>query len=122
MTGLNLFDKAMEMLGYVNEEGLSGKDEMLKKALTLINNVYAELYYVWNNANEKPFTPLKTINDELDLPDIVLHDIAPYGVAMYLAQSESDADNQSLYASIYNQKKTRVIKISSKHKLPHIWE
>ncbi len=122
MTGMGLFDKAMEMLGYVSAEGISGKEDMLKKALSLINNVYAELYYAWQDTNTKPFKPLKNINDELDLPALVLDNIAPYGIAMYLAQSESDADNQSLYAAIYNQKKTRVKSISAKHKLPYIWE
>lgn len=120
MTGLNLFEKAMEMLGYVNSDGISGRNEMIKKALTLINNVYAELYYAWEDWRNKPFEPLKNINESLNLPQIVLDDIAPYGVAMYLAQSESDADNQSLYAAIYNQKKTRVKRVTTQ-KIPKIW-
>lgn len=120
MTGMALFDKAMEMLGYVSAEGISGKKDMLKKGLTIINNVYAELYYAWEDWHNKPFEPLKNINESLNLPQIVLDDIAPYGIAMYLAQSESDADNQSLYATIYNQKKTRVIRVTSK-KIPNIW-
>lgn len=124
MNGMSLFDKAMEMLGYASAEGISGRDDMLKKALTLINNVYAELHYafVQRPGDEDNFVPLANINDSLNLPTIVLNDIAPYGVAMYLAQSEDDADNQSLYASIYNQKKVRGKKIERiKDKAPHVW-
>ena len=124
MNGMSLFDKAMEMLGYASAEGISGRDDMLKKALTLINNVYAELYYafVQRSGDEDNFVPLTNINDTLNLPTVVLNDIAPYGVAMYLAQSEGDADSQSLYASIYNQKKVRGKKIERiKDKAPHVW-
>lgn len=123
MNGRSLFDKAMTMLGYASAEGISGEEDMLPKALTLINNVYAELHYafVQKKGDNDSFVPLGNINDTLNLPPLVLNDIAPYGMAMYLAQSEGDADNQSLYASIYNQKKVRgkVTKITDK--LPHVW-
>lgn len=124
MNAMSLFEKAMEMLGYASAEGISGRDDMLKKALTLINNVYAELHYafVQRQGEEDNFVPLANINDSLNLPTVVLNDIAPYGVAMYLAQSEGDADNQSLYASIYNQKKVRGKKIGRvKNAMPHVW-
>lgn len=124
MNGMNLFEKAMEMLGYVSAEGISGREDMLKKALTLINNVYAELHYafVQRQGDEDSFVPLANINDSLNLPTVVLNDIAPYGVAMYLAQSEGDADSQALYANIYNQKKVRGKKVSHiKDCLPHVW-
>ena len=114
MNGMSLFEKAMEMLGYASAEGISGREDILKKALTVINNIYAELYYA--------FVPLANINDTLNLPTRVLNDIAPYGVAMYLAQSEGDADNQSLYANIYNQKKVRGKRIGRiKDHQPHVW-
>lgn len=124
MNGMSLFDKAMEMLGYASAEGISGRDDILRKALTLINNVYAELYYafVQRQGDEDSFVPLVNINDTLNLPTVVLNDIAPYGVAMYLAQSEGDADNQALYASIYNQKKVRGKRVKKiKDRMPHVW-
>lgn len=124
MNGMSLFNRAMEMLGYASEEGISGRDDMLKKALTLVNNVYAELYYafVGGHGKEDNFVSLANINDTLNLPKYVLTDIAPYGVAMYLAQSESDADNQSLYASIYNQKKLRGKSVGRiTDRLPNVW-
>lgn len=106
MTGMNLFDKAMEMLGYASADGISGKDDMLKKALTLINLVYADLWFAFEADQEKePFQPLNRIGDEIVLPERILHDVAPYGLAMFLAQSESDADNQQLYAALYNRKR-----------------
>jgi hypothetical protein len=124
MTAMSLFNKAMEMLGYASAEGISGREDMLKKALTLINLVYSELYYAFCfvPGEKDNFTPLKTMSEKLALPNVVLNDIAPYGVAMYLAQSESDADNQNLYAAIYNQKKIRGKSISKvKDCAPHVW-
>lgn len=124
MNGMSLFEKAMEMLGYTSADGISGREDMLKKALTLINNVYAELYYafVQKQGEEDNFVPLANINDSLNLPTVVLNDIAPYGVAMYLAQSEGDADSQALYANIYNQKKVRSKSFGRiKNGMPHVW-
>lgn len=124
MNAMSLFEKAMEMLGYASAEGISGREDILKKALTIINNVYAELYYafVQKLGEEDSFVPLTNINDTLNLPTVVLNDIAPYGVAMYLAQSEGDADSQALYANIYNQKKARGKRVSRiKDRLPHVW-
>lgn len=122
MTGMNLFDKAMELLGYTSADGISGKEDMLKRGLTLINLVYAELYYAFVQVPgaEDEFKPLGNILDEIKLPHYVLTDIAPYGLAMFLAQSESDADSQTLYANIYNQKKIRGKKVTViKDHLPH---
>lgn len=124
MNGMSLFEKAMEMLGYTSAEGISGRDDMLKRALTLINNVYAELYYafVQKQGEKDGFVPLANINDCLNLPALVLNDIAPYGVAMYLAQSEGDADSQALYANIYNQKKVRGKSFGRiKNGMPYVW-
>lgn len=124
MTGLNLFDEGMKLLGYVNDSGVSGREEMLKKALPLINRVYSDLYYSFEavHGEKDSFKPLTAISQELKLSSAVLNDVAPYGMAMYLAQSESDADNQALYASLYNQKKTRGKRITViKDSLPHIW-
>lgn len=122
MTGMNIFDRAMELLGYTSADGISGKEDMLKRALTLINQVYSELYYafVYVPGADDEFKPLANILHEIKLPHNVLMDIAPYGLAMYLAQSESDADNQSLYANIYNQKKVRGKKVGFiTDRLPH---
>ncbi len=124
MTGMELFDQAMEMLGYANAEEISGKSDLIKKGLTLLNRVYAELHYAFVSkpGEEDTFRPLANISQEICLPDYVLQDVAPYGLAMYLAQSESDADNQSLYATIYNQKKTRGKSVGRvADRLPHIW-
>lgn len=112
MTGRGLYNKACEMLGYNNAEEISGNDVMLKRALTLANMVYSDLWQGFKKGED--FKPLTVLTDKLDLPNKVLQDIAPYGMAMFLAQSESDADNQGLYGSIYNQKKTRIIKVQGR--------
>ena len=124
MNGMSLFEKAMEMLGYTSAEGISGEKDILPKALVSINSIYAELYgaFVQKKGDEDSFVPLANINDNLNLPPYVANDIAPWGVAMLLAQSENDADNQALFANLYNQKKVRGKKFGRvKNAMPHVW-
>lgn len=124
MNGRGLFDKAMILLGYASAEGISGEKDILPKALVSINSIYAELYgaFVQKKGDEDSFVPLANINDNLNLPPYVANDIAPWGVAMLLAQSENDADNQALFANLYNQKKVRGKKFGRvKNAMPHVW-
>ncbi|WP_458452521.1 hypothetical protein, partial [Alistipes finegoldii] len=49
--------------------------------------------------------PLGNLSDELCLPERVRHEVMPYGVAMLMAQTIGDADNQSLMTALYNRKR-----------------
>ena len=102
MTGKSVLNQAMGLLGYRNMEELSGQAEVLMGGMVAVNQIYADLHYACSNA---PFSPLATLNDPLFLPDRALIDVMPYGVAMLLAQSESDGDNQQLFAEVYNRKR-----------------
>jgi hypothetical protein len=109
MTAKNMIDKAMIMLGYSSREGnLGAESEIAARGLTFVNLIYADLFYA---LGEKGFVPLNSTAEDIKLPERVLHDIMPFGVAMYFAQSESDADNQSLYAALYNQKRSTIIRV-----------
>lgn len=123
MTAFKMFEKAMTLCGYATAEGVNGRDDMLKKALTLINLVYADLYYSFVSlSDEKEVPELKSIHDEIKLPQRILLDVMPYGVAMYLAQNESDADNQALFAALYNRKRVGFVRTDKvKDVLPKVW-
>jgi len=45
-----------------------------------------------------------------------VRDIMPYGVAMLMAQSEGDGDNQALFADLYNRKRSSARKNASTRK------
>jgi len=106
MTGQQMFDKAMTLLGYVGSHNeISGKDELLTRGLAFINQIYSDLHYASDTIN---FISLNNINDEINLPTRALYDVMPYGVAMFLAQAEGDGDNQQMFSALYNQKRGSV--------------
>lgn len=102
MTGAEVLRQAMGLLGYDGLEELSGLSEVLPGGATAVNQIYADLHYI---TSLRPFKPLASLNETLLLPDRAAVDVMPYGVAMLLAQSESDGDNQQLFAELYNRKR-----------------
>lgn len=104
-TGEQIKNRAMQLLNYTDQNGRLDSTmyaDLTARGLAVVNQIYAE---VWYALYDKGFEELGTLTDELDLPERVVNDVMPYGVAMMLAQSIGDADNQSLYADLYNQKR-----------------
>lgn len=104
MTGKKMLETAVNMLGYRAANGnLQLNSRVISKGLTLLNLIYGDL---WRICFDGEFCPLEKMQDKILLPDRALNDIMPYGVAMLIAQSESDGDQQQLYATLYNRKRT----------------
>lgn len=72
------------------------------RALSLLNQVCCDLFYVEGRCH---WRPLASMDDPLPLSDRTASDVLPYGLAMLIAQGESDIDNQTLYAALFNQKR-----------------
>ena len=103
MTGQEVFKQALSLLNYTDADGNWMSDaDLQKRSLALINQIYADLWYV---QNDKPFLPLISPAQPLALDPHVLANVMPYGVAMLIAQTDGDADNQALYAALYNQRR-----------------
>lgn len=106
MTGRNIFDRAIALLGY-NSSGVSFNDSVLiARCDSIINAVYNDL------ANElkqsgviDEILPLESMNEPILLPKAVLNDCFLFGVAMWIAQSENDGDNQKFFAGLYEYKR-----------------
>lgn len=130
MTGRQVLDRAMGLLGYGTTAALSGPSELLQRSLAVVNQIYSDLFYAENrDAGESQglrrrnaltgeesgtagkigsggeFVPLIDLMDEIRLSRRAASDVMPYGVAMLLAQSESDGDSQQLFAALYNRKR-----------------
>lgn len=106
MTARDVLNKALIMLGYTRSNGeMSGEQELFKRGIVAVNQVCADLHYALGREDYKP---IETSSDEIDLPERILYDVVPYGVAMFVAQSENDGDSQQLYASLYNKKRKSV--------------
>lgn len=104
MTGVQMFITALNMLGYTTSERFQSK------ALTTINQVYADIWYC---VNDTDFPPLKNLADDINLNTRILHDIMPYGVAAVLAQIENDGDNQQYFTRLYNRKRAGINRMSN---------
>ncbi len=105
-TGRDVWERAMRLLNYTDGGGrLDGAQyaELFKRALPLVNQIYGDL---WFCERDDAFCELSALEQPLRLSQRCIHDVAPYGVAMLLAQTESDGDSQQLMAALYNQKRS----------------
>lgn len=111
MTGQKIIENAISLLGYTAANGnLQQNARIAAKALVTVNQIYSDL---WRICNDGDFVPLKTVHEEIKLPERAVNDVMPYGLAMLIAQSESDGDQQQLYAALYNRKRTSLSKRES---------
>ncbi|MBQ8649146.1 MAG: hypothetical protein IJ470_03660 [Clostridia bacterium] len=105
MTGTEMMNRALILLGYTDSQGsVSAEQRFKSRAVTVINTVYADLYFTGKQREE--LKPIKSLSDEIRLSERALNDVMPYGVAAYFAMSESDGDQQQIFARLYNQKRT----------------
>ena len=72
------------------------------RGLAAVNQIYGDLWYT---GRDDPFLPLTSLDEPVLLNDRQTKDVMPFGVAMLLAMSEGDSDNQQVYATIYNRKR-----------------
>ncbi len=106
MTGNDILKQAMTLLNYTDNNGnvnAGNNANLNKRALPIINQIYADLWEPVENCAE--FAVLTNMNEPIDLNRYALLNVMPYGVAMLLAQSDGDAENQTMYASLYNQRR-----------------
>ncbi len=122
MTGKEMLKKALTLLGYIDGEGHVQHEAVINRlSLDVVNTVYCDLWY---ECTKKDFIPLGSLSEEIDptgsvITHRMLHDIMPYGVAAFMAQSNSDGDNQQLWMTIYNRKKCALTKTGTvKNVLP----
>lgn len=105
MTAENIIDKAVELLGYNDINGTTAAARYQTAALTAVNTVYSDLYYL---SNEKGFNSVD-LYGEINLSERILNDVMPFGVAALIAQSMGDSDNQSFYSQMYNLKRKSAV-------------
>ncbi len=107
MTGKQVLTTALQLLNYTNQNGQvdsANSQEYFGRALAVINQIYADL---WNMQDTNgAFSPLHDINEHIALAEDVCRNAMVYGVAMLMAQSVGDGDNQAMYASLYNKRRT----------------
>ena len=98
MTAGQVFNRALTLLGYVTD---SHNDGLKSRAIAAINAAYVDVC----RAQMCEFEPIKTLADELLVDQKIAADVLVYGVAMFIAQSEGDAENQAVFCDLYNRKR-----------------
>lgn len=102
-TGEQVKAQAFSLLNYTDQNGRVDNAmyaDVAARALALVNQIYAELWYALHPCG---FEELPSLSEEIRLPERVINNCMVYGVAMLMAQTIGDADNQSLMADLYNQ-------------------
>ena len=110
MKAIEIFERALKLLSYIGEDG-SYDDSLNLKALSIINAIYADLYYL---IYDEGFTPLQSLNDTPKLNDRIINDVFVYGVAMHLSLSVGDGLNHQVFTTIYNSKRCSVLKVDTR--------
>ena len=104
-TGEQLKNRALQLLNYTDRNGRLDSQmyaDVTARMLSLVNQIYSD---VWYGLYDDGFEELGALTDTLHLPERVMNEVMPYGVAMLIAQTIGDADNQSLMAAYYNRKR-----------------
>lgn len=113
MTGEELLRQALYLLNYTNNRGeidTRNSEELIRRGVPIVNAVLADVLPI---AGE-PVSAIGTLEDTLPVAEDTAVRVMVYGVAMWLAQSEADGDNQQLMASIYNQKRNAIRRSSGR--------
>ena len=103
MTASELLNNTLKMLGYSEANGnIELPQRIRNRAGVAVNLVYEDL---WGICNTEPFEPIKSLTDEIKLPEKVLNSTFLYGLAMHIAAAENDGDQNQTYAHLYNSKR-----------------
>ena len=104
MTGYEVVQKALMRLNYTTPLGDTDNGlntEHLRRGLEAVNTVLADLQHVAG----VELTQITALKEELPLDKKVVLLAAVPGVAMHLAQGESDGDSYNRFATEYEQKR-----------------
>lgn len=118
-----MFRQALMLLNYTNglgAVGTSNNADLHRRLLPIVNQIYADL---WGIQRRDDFKPLTAPADQIDLDAYTTANIMPYGVAMLIAQTDGDADNQTIYATLYNQRRSAAASSSDRiaDRLPRVY-
>lgn len=111
MKAIELLNDALKMLGYSDSDGNVELTSRIRNgAIVIVNLVYGDL---WQMFNKEEFKPIKSLNEEILLPQKAIGEVFLYGLAMHIARSENDGDQQQYFATLYNLKRAGMTQYTS---------
>lgn len=97
--------KALLLLGYNDGQGNISNSRFQAVSQNAVNFVLADLV---NCLGRNDYSDIKSLEDEISMPDRVVYDVMPYGVAAFIAESLGDGEKQQYFAMMYNTKRKSV--------------
>lgn len=99
MTGYDVYESAMMLLGYVRADGTLAEDEGIKqRAVRAVNQISADLCIK---------NKILNLTEDLGADNRYFEPLT-YGVGMLLSLSESDREKNEIFTRIYNAKRSTV--------------
>lgn len=105
MTYNQLIAKAIILLGYADEHGNTSDPRFQLIAKNAVNFISADIIHC---LGLDTYSDVENLSEEIRLPNRVIYDVMPYGVAAFIAESLGDGEKQQYFASLYNRKRTTV--------------
>lgn len=103
MKASEILNDTLKMMGYSDGDGNVELNARIRNgAIVTVNLVYGDL---WRTCKTEEFEPIATLDDEILLPKKAMGDVFMYGLAMHIARSENDGDQQQYYTMLYNAKR-----------------
>lgn len=124
MTGQEVFRQALRLLGYTDTRGEPDSvqhTELYKRALPLLNQIVCDVAVI---ETDETAAPLTALSQPLPLSERAVREAAPYGLAMLLAASQGDGDQQAFFAALYDQKRNGLRRVFERRAdvLPRGWD
>ena len=118
MKANEILNNTLKMLGYSDSDGnVELTARIRNRAVVAVNLAYGDL---WRACNTGDFKPIKSLDDEIVLPERALGDVFMYGLAMHIARSENDGDQQQYYTMLYNAKRAGLTGYTTvRNAIPH---
>ncbi len=99
MKGYELYNRVLNLLGYVNnDDSITSNSALYKRALYAINQILLDL-----KQNE-----IESMNDTINIPKAHAEALI-YGVTMLLALVGGDGERNRLFTNIYNSKRSAAL-------------
>lgn len=118
MKAKDILDNTLKMMGYSDSDGNTELTARIRnQAVVAVNLVYSDL---WRACNTGEFEPIESLDNEINLPKKALGDVFMYGLAMHIARSENDGDQQQYYTMLYNSKRSGLTRYETvKNAIPY---
>lgn len=106
-----LLNDALKMLGYSDSDGnIELTTRLRNRAVVTVNLVYGDLWKIFNKGD---FEAIESLSDEIKLPQEATGDVFLYGLAMHIARSENDGDQQQFFTALYNARRAGLTQYDS---------